>query len=86
MNRRKIVTVCATALLIAAVVVVASRGRRRELPLPEAPIAVPVAEVRVKAVERKMWSYGHTPQNPCKSVLWADCGVGGLGLVFPMRK
>ena len=45
--------VCGTVLLIAAVVVVALRGRRREVPLPEAPTAVPVAEVRVKAVERK---------------------------------
>ncbi len=43
-----IVMACGTALLIAVAVVVASRGRRREVPA-----AVPVAEVRVKAVERK---------------------------------
>ena len=40
-----IVMACGTALLIAVAVVVASRGRRREVPT-----AVPVAEVRVKAV------------------------------------
>jgi len=53
MNRRKIVIVCGTVLLIAAVVVVALRGRRREVPLPEVPAVAPVAEVRVKAVDRK---------------------------------
>ena len=53
MNRRKIVIVCGTVLLIAAVVVVALRGRSREVPLPEVPAVAPVAEVRVKAVERK---------------------------------
>ncbi len=53
MNRRKIVIVCGTVLLIAAAVVVALRGRSRELPLPEVPVAMPTAVVRVKAVERK---------------------------------
>ena len=53
MNRRKIVVVCGAALLIAAAVVVVLRDRSREVPLPEVPVAVPVAEVRVKAVERK---------------------------------
>ena len=52
MIRLRIETVCGAALLIAAAVVVASRGRRREVPLPEVPVASP-AEVRVKAVERK---------------------------------
>ena len=41
-----------TALLIAAAVVVALRDRRREVPLPEVPVAALPAEVRVKAVER----------------------------------
>ena len=53
MNRRKIVTVCGTALLIAAAVVVALRDSSRESPLPEVPVAQTPAEVRVKAVERK---------------------------------
>ena len=55
MNRRVIVIVCGTALLIAAAVgaVVASRNRRQPLPLPDVPVAASPAEVRVKAVERK---------------------------------
>ena len=55
MNRRKIVTVCGTALLIAAVVavVVASRNRHQPAPPPDVPVAALPAEVRVKAVERK---------------------------------
>ena len=55
MNRRKIVTVCGTALLIAAVVavIVASRNRQQPLPPPDVPVAALPAEVRVKAVERK---------------------------------
>jgi hypothetical protein len=56
MNRLKIVTVCGTALLIAAVVavVVASRNRRQPLPPPDVSVAASPAEVRVKAVERKV--------------------------------
>ena len=56
MNRLKIVTVCGTALLIAAAVgvVVASRNRRQTLPLPDVPVAALPAEVRVKAVERNV--------------------------------
>ena len=55
MNRRKIVTVCGTALLIAAAVavVVASRNRRQPAPPLGVPLAALPAEVRVKAVERK---------------------------------
>ena len=55
MNRRKIVTVCGTVLLIAAVVgvVVAPRDHRQPLPPPDVPVAQTSAEVRVKAVERK---------------------------------
>ena len=55
MNRRLKVTVCGTALLIAAAVgaVVASRNRRQPLPPPDVPVAASPAEVRVKAVERK---------------------------------
>ena len=54
MNRRLKVTVCGTALLIAAAVgaVVASRNRRQPLPPPDVPVAASPAEVRVKAVER----------------------------------
>ena len=54
-KRRPIVVFCGTALLIAAAVavVVASRDRRREVQLPDAPVAASPAEVRVKAVERK---------------------------------
>ena len=54
MYRLKIVTVCGTALLIAAAVVVALRERRQPLPSPDVPVAQTSAEVRVKAVERKM--------------------------------
>ena len=55
MNRRKILTACGTALLLAAAVavVVALRNRRQPLPPPEVPVAASPAEVRVKAVERK---------------------------------
>ncbi len=51
--RRLTMTACGTALLIAAAVVVALRGRRQPLPSPELPVAQTPAEVRVKAVERK---------------------------------
>ena len=51
MNRRGIVIVYVTALLIAVAVVVALR--ERSAPLPEAPVAQAPAELRVKAVERK---------------------------------
>ena len=51
MTKRLIVIVCGTALLIAAVVVVAMR-EQRPAPSPEAPEAQTPAEVRVKAVER----------------------------------
>ena len=55
MNRLKIVTVCGTALLVAAAVgvVVASRNHRQPAPPPDVPVAASPAEVRVKAVERK---------------------------------
>ena len=51
-----IVTVCGAALLVVAVVavVVASRNRRQPLPSPDVPVVASPAEVRVKAVERKM--------------------------------
>ena len=52
MNRRGIVIVCGTALLIAVAVVVALR-ERQPVSKPEAPVAQTPAEVRVKAVERK---------------------------------
>ena len=54
MNRRKILTVCGSALLIVAVVavVVASLNLRQPAPPPEVPVAALPAEVRVKAVER----------------------------------
>ena len=47
-------TVCGTALLIAAAVGVAAlRNRRQPAPPPDVPVAALPAEVRVKAVERK---------------------------------
>ena len=54
MNRLKIVTVCGTALLIAATVAIgiASRNRQQPLPPPEVPVAAYSAGVCVKAVER----------------------------------
>ncbi len=57
MNRRIIVIVCVTALLIAAAVVVALRERRQAVPppeVPEAPAGQTIAEVRVRAVERRV--------------------------------
>ena len=59
MNRRKIVVVCGAALLIAAAVVIALRDRSRVVPLPEVSAVVPVTEVRVKAVERKLEPMDH---------------------------
>ena len=53
-NRRMIVIVCGTALLIAAAVVVAMRERRQTVPSPDVPVAATPAEVRVKAVERNV--------------------------------
>ena len=53
MPKRMIGAACGTALLIAAAVVVALRDRRREVSLPDVPVAASPAEVRVKAVERK---------------------------------
>jgi hypothetical protein len=60
-KRWKIVTVCGTALLLAAAVavVVASRNRQQPAPLPEVPVAQTPAEVRVKAVERKVELLDH---------------------------
>ena len=54
MNRRKILTVCGSALLIVAVVavVVASLNLRQPALPPDVPAAASPAEVRVKAVER----------------------------------
>ena len=52
MNRRGIVIVCGTALLIAVAVVVALR-ERQSAPPPEVPVAQTTADMRVKAVERK---------------------------------
>ncbi len=52
MNRRLIGIACGTGLLIAAAVAVVASLNRRQ-PLPEVPVEVPTAEVRVKAVERK---------------------------------
>ena len=60
MNRLRIVIVSVTALLITAAVVVASRNRRQQpAPPPDVPVAVPMAKVRVKAVERKTAATGH---------------------------
>ena len=55
MKIRMIVTVCGSALLLAAVVavIVASRNRQQPALPPEVPVAASPAEVRVKAVERK---------------------------------
>ena len=53
MKKRQIVIFCGTALLIAALVVVALHARRRPAPPPDASAAQTPALVRVKAVERK---------------------------------
>ena len=52
MTKRKIVTVCGAAQLIAAAVVVALRERWQPVPPPDVPVAQTPAEVRVRAVER----------------------------------
>ena len=53
-NRRVVLLVCGTALLIAeAVGVAALRNRRQPVPPPEVPVAATPAEVRVNAVECK---------------------------------
>jgi len=54
MNRLLKEIVCGMLLLIAAAVVVAPCKRRQPVPPPEVWVAVPPAEVRVKAVERKV--------------------------------
>ncbi len=56
MIKQMIVVFSGSALLIAVVVaiVIASRSLRQLVPLPEAPMAQTPAEVRVKAVERKV--------------------------------
>ena len=54
-NRRGVLFVCMTALLLSAAVavVVALRNRQQPAPPPDVPVAALPAEVRVKAVERK---------------------------------
>ena len=54
-NRRGVLFVCMTALLLSAAVavVVALRNRQQPAPPPDVPVAASPAEVRVKAVERK---------------------------------
>ena len=54
-NRRGVLFVCMTALLLSAAVavVVALRNRQQPAPPPDVPVAQTPAEVRVKAVERK---------------------------------
>ena len=61
MAKRHLVILCVKAFLIAAAVgvVVASRNHRQPAPPPEVPDVAPVAEVRVKAVERKTEALGH---------------------------
>ena len=61
MIRLKIAIVFGTALLIAAAVavIVASRNRQQPGPPPEVPVAASPAEVRVKAVERKIEPSDH---------------------------
>ena len=53
MNRWLIVAVCATSLLILAVVGVVMHTRRQSAPPPNVQVVESTAEVRVKAVERK---------------------------------
>ena len=53
MSRCLLIILCGTALLIAAAVVVALR-ERQSAPPPEVPVAQTPAEVRVKAVEKKV--------------------------------
>ncbi len=54
-NRRGVLFVCMTALLLSAAVavVVALCNRQQPAPPPDVPVVAPTAEVRVKAVERK---------------------------------
>ena len=61
MNRQMTVMLCGAALLLSAAVavVVASRNRQQPAPPPDVPVAALPAEVRVKAVERKLESLDH---------------------------
>ena len=61
MNRLKIVNSSVAVLLIVVVVAVIAtlRNSPQPVPPPDVPVAVPVAEVRVKAVERKTEASGH---------------------------
>ena len=54
MKKRLIVIVFGTVLLIAVAVVVALRERQPALPMPDVPVAASPAEVRVRAVERRV--------------------------------
>ena len=59
MIKRMIGIFSGSALLLAAAVVVALRERLQPVPLPEVPVAQTSAEVRVKAVERKLEPMDH---------------------------
>ena len=63
-NRRGVLFVCMTALLLSAAVavVVALRNRQQPAPPPDVPVAASPAEVRVKAVERKPEPYRVGPE------------------------
>jgi hypothetical protein len=71
------VVVCGTALLVGAAVgvVVASRNRRQPLPPPEAPVAHPPAEVRVKAVERNPAAVVATAAPDASRAVAVVCGA-----------
>ena len=77
MNRRKTVTVCGTALLIAAAVavVVASRNRQQPAPPPDVPVSASSAEVRVKAVERKSTTVARPNVATASSAVAIVCGA-----------
>ena len=74
-NRRVIVIVCGTALLIPAVVVVALREQRQTASPPDVPVAQTSAEVRVKAVERKAEPVSEGEEAAASGAVAIVCGA-----------
>ena len=79
MSRRMLVIVCGTALLIAAAVVVALRERWQPVPPPDVPVAQAPAEVRVKAVERKVQPVEQDAVDAASRAVAIVCGMCWLG-------
>ena len=73
-TKRLVAIVCLLMLLIAAAVVVALR-ERQPLPVPEAQVTQPPAEVRVKAVERKAEPVSEGEEAAASGAVAIVCGA-----------